>query len=253
MIYAAGTENYAQQPVSNTPVKPVIVIVHGAWGGGWAFREVDSLLSAGGYKVYRPTLTGQGERVHLASSDIGLDTHIKDIVNVFLYEELKDVILVGHSYGGMVITGVADSIPERIRHLIYADAFLPYDKESVRQLTSTDDGTGIGRMNRDGFVIPVWVKSDQQPPKDVPHSLKTFTDILSLTNERAGQIPGSYILTVDKGKKAEQDAFSKYARRASERDWPVYYMETGHNMQWSMPEEFVILLTDIINETNPLE
>ena len=101
------------------------VIVHGAWGGGWAFREVDDMLTAQGHKVYRPTLTGQGERVHLASKDVGLETHIDDVVNTILYEELNDIILVGHSYGGMVVTGVADRIPERISHLIYLDATTP--------------------------------------------------------------------------------------------------------------------------------
>ena len=101
------------------------VIVHGAWGGGWAFREVDRLLRAEGHTVYRPTLTGQGERNHLANEAIDLDLHIQDVVNVILWEDLKDVVLVGHSYGGMVVTGVADRIPERIGCLVYLDALLP--------------------------------------------------------------------------------------------------------------------------------
>src|SRR3954468_19090888 len=90
--------------------QPVYVIVHGAWGGSWAFKKVDSLLTEAGAIVYRPSLTGQGERVHLADSSVDLATHVKDVVNMILYEDLHDVILVGHSYGGMVITGVADSV-----------------------------------------------------------------------------------------------------------------------------------------------
>lgn len=102
--------------------QPTFVIVHGAWGGSWSFKKNDALLTENGFNVYRPNLTGQGERVHLASPDIDLNTHILDVVNTILYEDLHDIILMGHSYGGMVITGVADSIPERISHLIYMDA-----------------------------------------------------------------------------------------------------------------------------------
>ena len=112
----------------------IYVIVHGAWGGSWDWRRADSILTAHGHRVYRPSLTGLGDRVHLASPTIGLLTHITDIVNVLVWEDLHDVILVGHSYGGMVITGVADQVPERIRHLIYLDAFLPDSGESVRTL-----------------------------------------------------------------------------------------------------------------------
>src|SRR2546423_6798587 len=106
----------SQTPKANTPTRPTIVIVHGAWGGAWGFRRVDSLLREKGYNVYRPTLTGLGERVHLASPDVDLSTRINDVVNMILFEDLHDVILVGHSYGGMVITGVADRVPDRIKH-----------------------------------------------------------------------------------------------------------------------------------------
>ena len=108
------------QPLfSQTISKPVYVIVHGAWGGGWAFKNVDSLLTETGSIVYRPTLTGLGERAHLATLDVGLNTHIKDVVNTILYEDLHNVILIGHSYAGMVVTGVADSIPENYKANLY--------------------------------------------------------------------------------------------------------------------------------------
>ena len=117
----------AQTQKPTPPAKPVFVIVHGAWGGSWAFRRVEALLREKGCIVYRPSLTGQGERVHLASPAVSLSTHIDDVVNVIRFEDLHDVILVGHSYGGMVITGVADRVPDRIRRLIYLDAFVPND------------------------------------------------------------------------------------------------------------------------------
>src|SRR5688572_10295014 len=95
------------------------LFVHGAWGGGWEYAKVDSILTAKGDIVFHPTLTGLGERVHLANADINLTTHITDIVNVIKFENLNNVILVGHSYGGMVISGVAELVPERIKQLIY--------------------------------------------------------------------------------------------------------------------------------------
>ena len=104
--------------------KPVIVIVHGAWGGGWAFGDTADLLEKKGFRVYRPTLTGLGERHHLLTADTGLDTHIQDVVSVLEFEQLENIVLLGHSYGGIVISGVAEKVPERIARLIYLDALL---------------------------------------------------------------------------------------------------------------------------------
>ena len=109
---------------------------------------MDSLLTAQGHRVYRVTLTGLGERVHLASPSIGLTTHIADVVNTISWEQLEDVVLVGHSYGGMVITGVADRIPARIRALIYVDAFLPESGESVARLTGAELAPFLHRTQR---------------------------------------------------------------------------------------------------------
>src|SRR5678815_2577012 len=132
MSAAAAVRTATAQTTKPAPTtKPTIVIVHGAWGGSWAFRHVEALLREKGFNVYRPQLTGLGERVHLSRPDIGLSTHIEDVVNTILYEDLHGVILMGHSYGGMVITGVADRIPDRIGALVYVDAFVPNDGESV--------------------------------------------------------------------------------------------------------------------------
>ncbi|MFL5729861.1 MAG: alpha/beta hydrolase [Cytophagaceae bacterium] len=211
--------------------QPVYVIVHGAWGGSWAFKKTDSLLTAKGCLVYRPSLSGQGERVHLASKEIGLKTHITDVVNTILYEDLHDVILVGHSYGGMVVTGVADSIPDRIRKIIYLDAFVPKDGESVKDLRN-EKWDWFEKMNKDGFLYPQWLKPGQIPG-DVPHPLKTLTDPITLKNPKAAKIPGVYILTVDKGKKPEEDDFGSQAERAKQKGWPVLILEADHNPQWS--------------------
>src|SRR5580700_6619085 len=110
------------------------VLVHGAWHGGWCFARVAEILRAQGHRVFTPTLTGLGERVHLASTEITLSTHVTDIVNVVRYEDLHDVVLLGHSYGGMVISGVVEVVPERVGALVYLDAFVPENGESLLDL-----------------------------------------------------------------------------------------------------------------------
>ena len=101
------------------------VICHGAWGGGWAWKKMRALMRAAGHEFVTPTYTGLGERAHLAHPMVGLETHIQDVRATLEYEDLRDVILVGHSYGGMVATGVGDRVPDRVRHLVYLDAFVP--------------------------------------------------------------------------------------------------------------------------------
>lgn len=232
---------------SQTSVKPVYVIVHGAWGGSWAFKKVDSLLTEKGCIVYRPSLTGQGERVHLASIDIGLSTHIKDVVNLILYEDLHDVILVGHSYGGMVVTGVADSLPGRIRKLIYLDAFVPDNGENMLSIAGSRE-IWFRQMNVNGFAIPPWVPASKLPPKDVPHPFKTFTDSIILKNKLRLNIPTTYILTVAKGTSSKDDDFASQADRAKKKSWQVLQLEADHNPQWSVPEALVEMLNKIGNK-----
>ncbi|MDZ7899224.1 MAG: alpha/beta fold hydrolase [Arcicella sp.] len=231
------------QPVfSQATAKPVYVIVHGAWGGAWSFKKVDYLLTDAGNIVYRPNLTGQGERAHLATLDVGLDTHIKDVVNTILYEDLHDVILVGHSYGGMVVTGVADSIPDRIKKMIYLDAFVPEDNESLNDITNNN----ITRFEiKNGYVIPPWVRSGQMPPKDVPHPYKTLSDKSVLKNPLRLKLPTTYIHTIDKGKEAKEDEFYVQSERAKQKGWPIINLEADHNPQRSIPEELVKLLQKI--------
>jgi pimeloyl-ACP methyl ester carboxylesterase len=135
-----------------------IVIVHGAFGGGWEWREVAALLRGRGHSVYTPSLTGYGERVHLATPETGLETHVQDIVNVLRYEDLHHVVLAGQSYGGMVITGVADRVPERLAHLVYLNALVPADGQSALDLTPPAFRQRIvetARTAGEGWRIPV--------------------------------------------------------------------------------------------------
>jgi pimeloyl-ACP methyl ester carboxylesterase len=235
VVACSGLVSAQQKP------QTTFVIVHGAWGGGWAFKKVDSLMTAHGALMYRASLTGQGERVHLASPEISLTTHINDVVNMIVFENLKDIVLVGHSYGGMVITGVADRVPERIRKLIYLDALLPVDGESVFTAIP-NNREGLRSMEKDGMIVPPWVKADQPFPKDVPQSIKTFGEEIVLKNPKLKDIVGVYILTLDQGKKPEEDTFYIFAERAKKRQWKYVEMIADHNPQWSKPAELVNLL-----------
>jgi pimeloyl-ACP methyl ester carboxylesterase len=222
------------------PPRVTYVIVHGAWGGGWDWRRVDSILTARGQEVYRVTLTGLGERVHLANPSIGLNTHIEDVVNTIRWEELGNVVLVGHSYGGMVITGAADRVPERIRALIYVDAFLPDSGESLSGIVGERFQSFVQSNLKDGMVQAAWESAERPVPKDVSHPLKTLTDTLVLSNPAARRVAASYILTIEKG--ADRDDFSPFADRARARGWPVHRMEGNHVPERVAPAELVELL-----------
>jgi pimeloyl-ACP methyl ester carboxylesterase len=129
------------------------VLVHGGWHGGWCWKRVTPYLRDSGHTVYTPTLTGLGERSHLASPEINLSTHIQDILNVLIYEDLTDVVLVGHSYSGMVIAGVADRAPERVTRLVYLDAFVPEDGQSLRDILRPPHGEGV---NLESLLVDGW-------------------------------------------------------------------------------------------------
>jgi pimeloyl-ACP methyl ester carboxylesterase len=241
---AALVVSSARLAAADSTVAPTegkhFVIVHGAWGGGWAFREVEKLLRAEGHQVHRVTLTGQGERAHLASPEIDLALHIQDVVSVLEFEELEEIVLVGHSYGGMVITGVADRVYPRIEHTVYLDAILPVDGESVQTVM------GRGMTEEGGFIVPRWVQPDQKPPHDVPQSVKTFSQPIALKHQdEVAKLPSTYVLTVDPGKQPEDDSFFPSSARARARGWPVLVMEADHNPQWSKPTELAALLVKI--------
>jgi pimeloyl-ACP methyl ester carboxylesterase len=223
-----------------TPKKKLtFVIVHGAYGGGWSWKQVDDLLTADGNTVYRPTLTGLGERSHLASPDIGLDTHITDIVDFIRFENLHDVVLVGHSYGGMVITGVAQQVPDRLSRLIYLDALLPNDGDSVNTLFPKEK-----RVVKDGFIMPTW-KLPAEPPHDVPQPAKTFSDTISVKNPDSAKLLADYILFVAPDTKLEDAHFYPFYQRAAARSWPTFTLSSDHNAWRSHPKELVELLEKI--------
>lgn len=159
---------------------------------------------------------------------------------MFLFEDLQDIVLVGHSYGGMVITGVADSLPERINSIIYMDALIPEDGESVLSMRPSGNDNLLN-MNKNGFLIPPWISPKAKYPRDVPHPLKTLTDTIHLKG-RASKIPTNYILTVAKGTKPSEDGFYDQSLRAKKHGWKITILEADHNPQWSVPVKLAEML-----------
>ncbi len=233
------------------PSKGNIVIIHGAWGGAWDWKNVDSLLTEQGYKVYRLTLSGLGYNFHTMNRNIGLTTHILDVVHFIEFEKLTNVILIGHSYGGMVITGAADLIPQRIKELVYIDALLPFNGESLASIHHNSGETfdeGIKKAQaeskNDTVWIPSWVKPTDSYPTDVPHPFKSMLEPVSLTHpSETSNIKGLFILTVDKGQQPTADAFYPYYLRAQEKKYTLFIMSNmSHIPERDDPKGLVDIL-----------
>lgn len=222
---AADTTSSPQVAAAATGKKFTFLIVHGAFAGGWEWKKLGEALQRDGHTVYRPTLTGQGDRSHLSSRDVDLKLHIQDIVNYILWEDLHDIVIVGHSYGGMVMTGVVDQVPDRISHVIYVDAGLPEDGESMFKVMGNDQNPP---PSPDGFVRFPNMKMDSVPHV-VPQPEKTFSQPISLSNQKVAQkLPTTYILMVNKGTELKQTGFYRSYERAKARGWKTIVMEGDH-------------------------
>jgi len=176
--------------------KQTFVIVHGATGGGWDWRSVADLLIQHGHRVYRPTLTGLGGKNHLANDKVNLTTHITDVSNLILFEKLQKIILVGHSYGGMVISGVANRLPEHIAHLTFLDAAVPAHDMSALDVwgTKVEDLEIIN-----GLVNSPWLKTTEEVPRDVPQPINTLTEPVEFDNPAALKLNASYVAFLAQG------------------------------------------------------
>lgn len=243
---ANGLQSDEHKPESSSvsSVEPATyVLVHGATGGGWDWKVVADMLIADGHTVFRPTLTGLGEKHHLNSPEISLSTHIDDIVNLFLFEDLSDVILVGHSYGGMVITGVMNRIPERIRHAVFLDAAVPGDGMSTEDLWGK-----VGDDHRvvDGIIYFNWLDPDASWPADVPQSLRTFTEPVSFSNPAALDLPATLIVFSEPMRSREELSADVSWQMAESRGWSILVLESDHNAQRSHPRELTDMLVSVL-------
>jgi pimeloyl-ACP methyl ester carboxylesterase len=247
-LYPASTRRTAKVP---------FVLVHGAWHGGWCWNRVAERLRALGHDVYTPTLTGLGERAHLLRPDIDLSTHIDDVVGVLDYEDLVDAVLVGHSYGGMVIAGAAERAPLRVGTLVYLDAFFPENGKALLDYVSGETLDEIVNTKGEGWRLPSpWSAEDfgitnEQDADWVNARLgdqpyKTFTQPLTLTANFDHGIRGAFI-------QLTQERFSSHAARARESGFA--YFESyggGHNAMVTQPGALVELLLTI-SENRPQE
>lgn len=233
---------YGQQHHANT-----YLFVPGAWDGGWDYARVDSILSLHGDIVYRPTLTGLGERIHLSNEHINLTTYINDIVNVIRFEDLHDLILVGHSYGGMVISGVAEQVPDRIRKLVYLDAMVPNDGESAKDVCGDLWEPMVKGNIKDGMVLYPFGAAKPVPPADVSQPLNTFTEPLHISNPLVKKIPTVFIQMTKDGKGSP--AHDKMGIvKAKARKWKIYTLEGGHYAMREQPENLVKKLEEIVQQ-----
>ncbi len=224
------------------------VIVHGATAGGWEWKRTAQFLNGDGHTTYRVTLTGLGERMHLANPEINLETHINDVVNLILFEDLHDVVLTGHSYGGMVITGVMDRVPDRIRHVIFLDAAVPDDGMSLYDLFG---GPRPGASVVDGMMQVPWVKPGTPPPHNVAQSVKCFSQPVSYKNPQAKQLPVTYVAFVPKDKSAEERAATdKSWQRAVARGWTIRTFPGGHVAQQEDPRGVATLMEQAVADRN---
>jgi pimeloyl-ACP methyl ester carboxylesterase len=225
------------------------VLVHGAWHGGWCWRRVADRLTANGHKVFTPTMTGLGERSHLLDGKIGLDTHITDIVNVIKWEGLSDIVLVGHSYGGFIITGVAERVPGAISSIVFLDAFVPENGQSIGDTATqpTRDAIAAAVQRGDPTIKPVTAAVFRVNERDrawvdamcTPHPIASLTDKVIATGARERIPKKTYI----RAKGYPSMPFDGYqAQLTKVAEWRVHELPCGHDAMVDLPAELTELL-----------
>jgi pimeloyl-ACP methyl ester carboxylesterase len=237
------------------------VLVHGGWHGGWCWQKVIPFLEAAGHEVYAPTLTGLAERASELSADIGLETHIQDVVGLLVEKNLHGVILVGHSYGGMVITGVVDAVPERIAHLVYLDTFVPRDGESMVDISPIVNYLVRKQVQADGWrVDPPKERSlgmTTEPDRSMvrrsmtPQPLKTLEQPLHLKNPAIVsakprthiEFGGFFFLLMGH---IVAHILAPRALPPREAGWRLRQLPTGHDAMITMPRELADLLLEVV-------
>lgn len=238
-----------------------LVLVHGAWHGGWCWRHLAPVLRAAGHDVHHPTLTGLGERSHLRAplgTSVGLDTHIQDVANVLEYEDLREVVLVGHSYAGMVITGVADRAADRIRHLVYLDAFVPTHGQSLFDISRPERREMFQEQARqhDGLIpspppqafgVTDTPAADWVAARLDPQPVRTFEQPLTLRSDpEAAASPHTYLhrtyLHCTQGPTVPTfEPFAAHARTAP--GWDYRELRTVHDAMITAPHQIAAALS----------
>ena len=225
------------------------VLVHGAWHGGWCWRRVSDLLEKKGHKVFTPTMTGLGERSHLLDPKVNLATHVTDIVNVIKWESLNDIVLVGHSYGGMIISGVAERMHEAIGSIVFLDAFVPENGEALVTLTARRQAIEELAQKGETSMKPVPAAVFQVNEKDrawvdrmcTAHPLATLTDKITLTGARDRIAKKSYIRATGYA----NAPFDAAQAKVKASGWRTYEVPCGHDVMVDMPERLTEILVEV--------
>jgi pimeloyl-ACP methyl ester carboxylesterase len=252
------TRGAAQSPALPEIRGKTYVLVHGSWGGGWQWAPVAERLRAQGHRVFTPTQTGLGERRHLLSRDITIDTFVEDIVNVIGAEELRDVILVGHSFGGVPVTGVVDRMPGHIRHLVYLDAAIvqggqsffgsyPPEVAAARRKAAQEGGNGIAVPvppieALSGIGVPPGPLAEWMHRRLTPHPIGTYETPLKLSNPVGNGRPCTYV-HFNSPPFAPMEASRRWAR--GQQGWSWTELATSHNGLITVPDEVTRLLAGI--------
>jgi pimeloyl-ACP methyl ester carboxylesterase len=228
--------------------KHTFVIVHGATAGGYEWKETGKYLLADGHTVYRVTLTALGERSHLSAEGVNLTTHIDDVVNTILFEDLHDVVLTGHSYGGRVITGVMNRIPDRISHVMFFDAAVPNDGETgfSRQAAPADMVVKKGRR------IPSWLNENPTKyPHNVGHPIGTSTEPVAYNNPAAFKLNVTYVPFIAKDQDpAKRATTDQNWKNAVARGWTVRTFPGSHTAMLENPKGLAALMEEAVKDTN---
>jgi pimeloyl-ACP methyl ester carboxylesterase len=231
--------------------KTTFVLIHGAWGGGWNYQRVAERLRALGHVVYCPSLTGCGERAHLFSGAVNLSLHIQDVLNIFQYESIERAVLAGHSYGGMVITGTADRIPEKISALVYLDAFLPEDGQSIWDINIPANTARYlaAAGTHGGYAIPAppasfWNLNAADVPLyeklTGPHPVPCFTERLALSGAHKSIRKRIYVWATELGRQSPFQPF--YEKCNADPAWETHALSCGHEVMMDMPERTTEIL-----------
>jgi pimeloyl-ACP methyl ester carboxylesterase len=225
------------------------MLLHAGWAGGWQWRAVAQHLRAAGHEVFTPTFTGLGERVHLASPEVGLETHIQDVLGVLEYEDLHEVTLVGHSYSGMICTAVAERMPERLVQLVYVDAFVPQDGQSLNAIVGPALQAYFVRAARsrgDGWRIPHDPPGASRTPRMTDQPLKTGEQAVEVKHPVAAALPHTYIACTQKSPDwVFTPILAQTAARVRAEGWHYRELPTGHYPMETMPHALADLLLDI--------
>jgi pimeloyl-ACP methyl ester carboxylesterase len=227
------------------------LVCHGAWSAGWAWKKMHPLMNKAGHRLVTPTYTGLGERAHLAHPAINLETHITDMLQVIKYEDLRDFVLIGHSYGGMVATGVADRACDKVRQLIYVDAFVPQDGQSLLDFLADSEQRRMREAAKsgDGWRVPPNPTPPDTSPEDIAwlnerrvHTpINCFEAKLSLSAPLT--LPRSYIYAT---RAAPSDTIGQFARMTkNDPAWRHFEIDASHAPNVTAPEALMALLQQI--------